>query len=57
LIDKVYGTADEQQMASLMDTIAELQTEGDVEVVEETEEDMSQAALAAPRWKTRRSSS
>ncbi len=47
LIDKVYGTADEQQMASLMDTIAELQTEGDVEVVEETEEDMSQAALAA----------
>jgi type IV pilus assembly protein PilB len=33
LIDKVYGTADEQQMASLMDTIADLQTEGDVEVV------------------------
>src|SRR4051812_22816627 len=47
LIDKVYGSADDQQMASLMDTIAELQTEGDVEVVEETEEDMTQAALAA----------
>jgi type IV pilus assembly protein PilB len=47
LIEKVYGSADDQQMASLMDTIAELQSEGDVEVVEETDEDMTAAALAA----------
>ena len=47
LIDKVYGTADDQQMASLMDTIAELQSDGDVEVVEETDEEMTAAALAA----------
>src|SRR5205085_1721120 len=47
MIDKFYGSTDDQQMASLMDTINELQTESDVEVVEETEEDVSQAALAA----------
>ncbi|HEY4217112.1 MAG TPA: ATPase, T2SS/T4P/T4SS family [Gemmatimonadaceae bacterium] len=48
LIEKVYGATEEAQMASLMDTINELDAEaGDVEVVEETEEEVSQAALAA----------
>ncbi len=47
LIEKVYGSADDLQMASLMDSINELQTEGDVEVVEETDEEMSAAALQA----------
>ncbi|MEP6494836.1 MAG: ATPase, T2SS/T4P/T4SS family [bacterium] len=47
LIEKMYGASDEQQMASLMDTINELGTESEVEVVEETEEEVSQAALAA----------
>lgn len=49
LIEKIYGASDEQQMASLMDTINELEAEvgGDVEVVEEQEEDVSQAALQA----------
>src|SRR5690348_14574592 len=47
LIEKMYGSNDEQQMASLMDTIQELEAEGDVEVVEESEEEVSQAALAA----------
>jgi type IV pilus assembly protein PilB len=48
LIDKIYGTADDQQMASLMDTISELE-EGmsDVEVMEQSEEELSQAALQA----------
>src|SRR5262245_44550778 len=31
LIDKIYGTTDEAQMASLMDTISELAAEGDIE--------------------------
>ena len=48
LIEKTYGATEEQEMASLMDTINELETDtGDVEVVEETEEELSQAALAA----------
>jgi len=47
LIEKVYGATEDQQMASLMDTISELEAEGDVEVVEEQEEDVSQAALQA----------
>src|SRR4051812_16310460 len=49
LIEKIYGATDEQQMASLMDTINELEAEvgGEVEVVEETEEEVSQAALQA----------
>jgi type IV pilus assembly protein PilB len=49
LIDKVFGPTDEQEMASLMDTISELEADlnGDVEVVEEDEEDISQAALQA----------
>ncbi|MDB4875041.1 MAG: type secretion system protein [Gemmatimonadetes bacterium] len=49
IIEKIYGATEEAQMASLMDTINELEaeSEGDVEVVEETEEEVSQAALAA----------
>lgn len=48
LIDKTFGATDEAQMASLMDAISELEDgTGDVEVVEETEEDVSQAALQA----------
>jgi type IV pilus assembly protein PilB len=47
LIEKVYGAAEDSQMASLMDTINELDDDGDVEIVEETEEEVSQAALAA----------
>src|SRR5215467_1120856 len=44
MIDKVFGTADDAQMASLMDTINELAAaEGDVEVLEDQEEDVSQA--------------
>jgi type IV pilus assembly protein PilB len=48
LIEKIYGSTDDQQMASLMDTISELE-EGmaDVEFVDETEEEMSAAALQA----------
>ncbi|HEY4133001.1 MAG TPA: ATPase, T2SS/T4P/T4SS family [Gemmatimonadaceae bacterium] len=49
MIENVFGPTDDAQMASLMDTINELEGEigGDVEVVEETEEDVSQAALQA----------
>lgn len=47
IIEKTYGATEEAQMASLMDTINELEGDGDVEVVEETEEEVSQAALAA----------
>ncbi|HVX41019.1 MAG TPA: ATPase, T2SS/T4P/T4SS family [Gemmatimonadaceae bacterium] len=47
LIEKFYGATEEQQMASLMDTISELEVGDDVEVVEEQEEDVSQAALQA----------
>ena len=49
LIDKVFGATDDAQMASLMDTISELEAEvgADVEVVEDEDEDVSQAALQA----------
>jgi type IV pilus assembly protein PilB len=47
MVEKVFGSTDEQQMASLMDTITELESVADVEVVEETEDDVSQAALQA----------
>jgi type IV pilus assembly protein PilB len=48
LIDKVYAVSDEEQMASLMDTITELEAgTGDVEVMDESEEEISQAALQA----------
>jgi type IV pilus assembly protein PilB len=47
LIEKVYGKeAEEAQMTALMDTIEEI-SEGDVEVVEEKEEEVSAAALQA----------
>ena len=44
VIDKHYGTADDQQMNQLIDELAE---SGDVEVVEEEEEDVSAAAMQA----------
>jgi type IV pilus assembly protein PilB len=47
IIEKIYGSADEQQMASLMNVIEELGDAGDVEVVEEEDEDVSAAALQA----------
>src|SRR5438270_9769908 len=49
IVEKIYGATDEQQMASLMDTINELEADAsnDVEVVEEKEEDVNQAALQA----------
>ncbi len=49
LIDKVFGSADEAEMASLLDTISELTSsaENDVELLESDEEEMSQAALQA----------
>ena len=47
LVEKVYGSSDDQQMASLMDTINELSQDGDVEVVAESDEEISAAALAA----------
>jgi type IV pilus assembly protein PilB len=49
LIEKIYGATDEAQMASLMDTISELEdgAAGDIEVVDQTEEEVSQAALQA----------
>jgi type IV pilus assembly protein PilB len=47
LVEKVYGSSDDQQMASLMDTINELASDGDVEVLAESDEDVSAAALAA----------
>ncbi|HEX4681482.1 MAG TPA: GspE/PulE family protein, partial [Gemmatimonadaceae bacterium] len=47
MIEKIYGATDDQQMASLMDTISELESGGDVEVLEEKEEDVSAAALQA----------
>jgi type IV pilus assembly protein PilB len=47
IIDKVYGKeAEEAQMSALMDTIEEIQ-DGEVEVVEEKEEEVSAAALQA----------
>jgi type IV pilus assembly protein PilB len=47
IIEKVYGKeAEEAQMTALMDTIEEI-AEGDVEVVEEKEEEVSAAALQA----------
>jgi len=49
LIDKVFGSADEAEMASLLDTISELTSsaENDVELLESGEEEISQAALQA----------
>jgi type IV pilus assembly protein PilB len=47
LVEKLYGTSDEQQMESLMSTIEEIGNADDVEVVEETDEEVSAAALQA----------
>src|SRR6185437_10513867 len=46
---RTYGPTEESQMASLMDTIEELEGElsDDVEVLEEQEEDVNQAAMQA----------
>ena len=47
LVEKIYGKeAEEAQMTALMDTIDEI-SEGDIEVVEEKEEEVSAAALQA----------
>ncbi len=47
MVEKVFGSTDDQQMASLMDTITELEGINDVEVLEDEEDDVSQAALQA----------
>jgi len=47
MVEKVFGSTDDQQMASLMDTITELEGISDVEVLEDEDEDVSQAALQA----------
>jgi type IV pilus assembly protein PilB len=45
LIEKIYGSAEDQQLASLMEAIA---NEGDdVEILKDTDEEVSQAALQA----------
>jgi type IV pilus assembly protein PilB len=47
MVEKVFGSTDDQQMATLMDTISELEGIADVEVLEDEEDDVSQAALQA----------
>jgi type IV pilus assembly protein PilB len=47
VIEKHYGTMDDQQMQSLMKVVEEIGENDNVEVVEEKEEDVSAAALAA----------
>jgi type IV pilus assembly protein PilB len=46
-VDKYYEAAMENQVADLMSVIDDMATEGDVEVVEDQEEDVSAAALQA----------
>jgi type IV pilus assembly protein PilB len=46
-VDKIYEAASENQVADLMSVIDDMSQEGDVEVVEEKEEDVSAAALQA----------
>src|SRR5688572_9610055 len=46
-VDKIYEAAMESQVADLMSVIDDMATEGDVEVVEDHEEDVSAAALQA----------
>jgi type IV pilus assembly protein PilB len=46
-VDKIYEAAMDNQVADLMNVIEDMQQEGDVEVVEEHEEDVSAAALQA----------
>jgi type IV pilus assembly protein PilB len=45
IIDRVYGSSDDQQMASLMSSIDELAGLEDIELVEEQEEEISATAL------------
>jgi type IV pilus assembly protein PilB len=45
LIEKIYGTAEDQQLASLMEAIAS--DSDDVEILKDTDEEVSQAALQA----------
>ncbi|HEX7020374.1 MAG TPA: ATPase, T2SS/T4P/T4SS family [Gemmatimonadaceae bacterium] len=47
LIDKLYGSLEDQQMESLMKVVDEIGDGGDIEVVEEQEEEVSAAALQA----------
>ena len=47
IIEKVFGSTDDQQMASLMDTISELEGISDIEVLEEEDDDVSAAAVQA----------
>jgi type IV pilus assembly protein PilB len=46
-VDKIYEAAMESQVADLMSVIDDMATDGDVEVVEDREEDVSAAALQA----------
>jgi type IV pilus assembly protein PilB len=46
-VDKIYEAAMENQVADLMSVIDDMEAEGDVEVVEEQDEDVSAAALQA----------
>ncbi len=46
MVEKVFGSTDEQQMASLMDTINELESAADVEVLENDEDETVQAQAA-----------
>ncbi len=46
-VDKIYEAAMDNQVADLMSVIDDMATEGDVEVVEDREEDVSAAALQA----------
>ncbi len=47
VIEKHYGTVEDQQMQSLMQVVEDIADNDSVEVVEEKEEDVSAAALAA----------
>jgi type IV pilus assembly protein PilB len=46
-VDKIYEAAMDSQVSDLMNVIEDMNAEGDVEVVEEQEEDVSAAALQA----------
>jgi type IV pilus assembly protein PilB len=46
-VDKIYEAAMDNSVADLMSVIDDMQSEGDVEVVEEEDEDVSAAALQA----------
>src|SRR5215467_16224956 len=43
MVEKVFGSTDDQQMASLMDTITELEGIGDVEVLENDDDESNSA--------------